>query len=319
MKQVLAALAFVLAPMGMAAAQPAAAQTDASERAFAEWVVRVTGVIERASAANDVFTQFYQSYDPNGGRAEQLAAMRAVRDLAGRSRPQLAALGGELNTIGPFQHPDAPAEYAEFSRSMIDDTQIYLRNMDDVLGVMIEAVDAFERDDRAAWNRIGPRLIRSASLLIDGQIVMFRGRQRTIPASESAHHSLGTMVALYEGMSALVMPDVRDRPAALNAAADSAATWGASGRAALTQQRAREMGYAPREQTLVDQMMALEQQFYAANDTAVSLLRAAAQDAASGASGQQLNMRYTPRIAAIESEFQRLNQQQVALYAQLAQ
>lgn len=318
MRYFLAALALVFTPMGMAVLQPAAAQTVDGERAFAQWMLRVTNVVERASAVNNELSALQQSYNANGSRDAQLASMLVVRAHAVQSRPQLAAFGQELDAIGAFEHPNAPADLVQFSRTMIADTQTYLRNMDEVLATMIDAVNAFERNDRAAFNAVAPRLVRGAALLLEGQIVMFRGRQRTVPQSESAYHSLGAMVSLYEGMSALIMPNVENREARVTAAAQSAETWGVSGRAALAQQRAGLVGYPP-NQAIIDEMFNLEGQFYAANDRVVALLRAAAQEAASGATALQLNRRYTGQIAAIEVEYQRINARQVELYSQLAQ
>lgn len=319
MRYFLAALALVFTPMGMAVLQPAAAQTVDGERAFAQWMLRVTDVVERASAVNNELSALQQSYNANGSRDAQLASMLVVRAHAMQSRPQLAAFGQELDAIGAFEHPNAPADLVQFSRTMIADTQTYLRNMDEVLATMIDAVNAFERNDRAAFNAVAPRLVRGAALLLEGQIVMFRGRQRTVPQSESAYHSLGAMVSLYEGMSALIMPNVENREARVTAAAQSAETWGVSGRAALAQQRAGLVGYPPNQQAIIDEMFNLEGQFYAANDRVVALLRAAAQEAASGATALQLNRRYTGQIAAIEVEYQRINARQVELYSQLAQ
>lgn len=318
MRYFLAALALVFTPMGMAVLQPAAAQTEEGERAFAQWMLRVTNVVERASAVNNELSALQQSYNANGSRDAQLASMLVVRAHAVQSRPQLAAFGQELDAIGAFEHPNAPADLVQFSRTMIADTQTYLRNMDEVLATMIDAVNAFERNDRAAFNAVAPRLVRGAALLLEGQIVMFRGRQRTVPQGESAYHSLGAMVSLYEGMSALIMPNVENREARVTAAAQSAETWGVSGRAALAQQRAGLVGYPP-NQAIIDEMFNLEGQFYAANDRVVALLRAAAQEAASGATALQLNRRYTGQIAAIEVEYQRINARQVELYSQLAQ
>lgn len=319
MKYFLAAIAFVLAPMSMAVVQPAAAQTVESEQAFAQWMVRVTGVVERASAVNNLLAQFQQSYNPNGDRNSQLAAVRALRGHATQSRPQLAAYGQELEAIGVFQHPGADPELVEFSRTMIADTQIYLRNMDELLSALIAATEAIERNDARAFNAVAPRLMRSASLLLEGQIVMFRGRQRIVPASESSYHGLGAMISLYEGMRAIIMPNVDNRAQQISAAANSATGWSASGRAALAVQRASLMGLTRQQQNVVDQMFALEEQFYVENDRVAALLRAAATDAAAGMDPAQLNSRYTPQVAAIEVEYQRINAQQVALYAQLAQ
>lgn len=319
MKHFLAAIALVLAPMGVAAVQPAAAQTAESEQAFAQWMLRVTGTIERASAVNDLLAQFQQAYNPNADRNSQVAAVRRLREHATQSRPQLVALGQELEAIGPFQHAGADPELVEFSRTMIADTQTYLRNMDDVLGALIDATIAIERSDQRAFSAVAPRLVRSASLLLEGQIVMFRGRQRVVPASESTYHGLGAMIALYEGMRAIIMPNVANRAQQISAAADSATGWSASGRAALALQRAGLTGLTQEQRNVINQMFALEEEFYVANDRVATLLRAAATDAAAGMDPAQLNSRYTPEMAGIEVEYQRINAAQVALYAQLAQ
>ena len=319
MRFVLAAIALVLAPMALAAQQPAIAQTADSNRAFAQWMVRVSAVVERASAANNLLSEFHQSFNPNDSRANQLAAMRQLRQHAEASRPELAAAGQELAAIGAFQHAGADPELVVFSRSMIQDTQAYLRNMDEILDAMIDAIDAFERNDRAAFAAVSPRLVRGASLLLDGQIMMFRGRQRTVPVTESSHHGLGAMVAMYEGMRAIIMPNIANRDAALRAAADSAAGYSVSGRAALALQRASVGDLSADQRRIVNEMFAYEEQFYAANDRVVALLRAAAQEAAAGTSAMDLNTRYTADVAAVELEYQRINAAQVALFSQLTQ
>jgi hypothetical protein len=183
---------------------------------------------------------------------------------------------------------------------------------------MIALIDAMASNDEAAVQRVAPRLVRSAGYLVEGQIVTLRARQQIIPTTESAYHSMGAMIAMYEGMRAIVMPNVIDRDAALIEAAQSAARWGVSGRAALAESVAQLPEVASREREISAQILTIEEQFYVANDQLIELLEAAATDAATH-DQRYLNLTYMPRVTAIEMRYQELNQQQMTLFAQLTE
>lgn len=319
LKRWLVALAVAVAPLSPAYADPspvAAAEMDA-HRAFADWLTRVTGILERASAANEAFNEFFSNYDPNASREAQLQSIRRVRGHAHTARQLMAQLQSEVGAVQAFSHPGAPSEYTVLSRTMLSDTSQYLTNMDGVLDLIVQAADAIEREDGPALRRLAPQLVRSAGLLIQGQIVMLRARQQIVPSSESSHHSLGTMVAMYEGMYAMIMPGVTNRAEALNNAARSAETWGRSGRARLAQSRREAAAMPQRERDIWLRMCEVEDQYYAENDRIVALLQSASRDAAAGVPEEELNMRYTPQISRVEMRYQELNSQQVALYSEL--
>jgi len=321
LKRFVTALVLVLAPMSPAHADqaPSEAAEMAAYRAFGDWVQRVTTLLEEASRAGDAFNEFNASFDPNRDPRQQMAMLNAVRAHARESRALMARVESDLRAAGTFTAPGAPSELIALANALHGDSITFVRNMDGVLGLMVEAVDAIERNDQPALQRIGPQLIRSAAVLIDGQIVMLRARQQMLPPSESAYHSLGAMTALYEGMSSLLMPDVPNRAEALRTASRNAAQWGRSGRAAVTSQRAELTPLSGRERDLVSRMLDLEDQFYAENDRVVSTLENAARAVQSGTDGPALNQSFMPTLAQIEMRYQQLSQQQIALYQQMVQ
>jgi hypothetical protein len=150
-------------------------------------------------------------------------------------------------------------------------------------------------------------------------MVMIRARQQMIPASDSAHHSLGALHAMYEGMRVLALPNKVDRAGRINDAAQSAARWNRSGRSALAAQIAGAPQLATRERALMLEIFALEGRIYDASDRVVLLLEAASNDAAAGVSSEDLNRRYTPQLAQIEVEIMQISHRQVELYAELTE
>jgi len=320
LKRWLLALVVACAPISSPAyadpSPPAAAEMDA-HRAFADWLTRLTGVLDRAGAANEAFNGFFAGYDPNANREVQLQSFRRVREHANGARQLMSQLGSEVDAMAPFSYPGAPSEYDVLSRTILSDTSQYIRNMDGVLDLIVQTVDAIESEDTATLRRLAPQLVRSAGLLVQGQVVMLRARQQIVPSSESSHHSLGAMVAMYEGMYAMIMPNVGNRSEALNAAARSAEGWGRSGRARLALARAEAAAMPARQRDIWLQMCDLEETFFAENDRVVALLQNAARDAAAGVSEGDLNIRYTPQISQVETRYQEINSQQVALFSQL--
>lgn len=319
-KRWLVALAVAFASLSQPAyADPSpseAAEQDA-HRAFADWLTRVTNVLERASAANETFNDFFANYNPQASRAEQLAIIRRVRDHSVTARALMSQLQTEVGAMQPFSHPGGPPEYELLSRSMLSDSAQYLSNMDGVLDLIVQTVDAIERSDAPALRRLAPRLVQSAGLLVQGQVVMLRARQQIVPSSESSHHSLGSMVAMYEGMYAMIMPNIANRSEAISAAARSAEAWGRSGRVRLAESRRQAAQMPERERQILLRMCDIEDQFFAENDRVVALLMSASRDAANGVNENELNVRYTPQISQVETRYQQLNSQQVELFSQL--
>jgi hypothetical protein len=320
LRSILVALALLTCAAPHAIAQPVdqEAVEMRAHRAFALWVQRVMDLLERTSVINDVFNQFVEGADPNEDQEAFLVHARPVRDRAREARQALAQMEAELNGIGPFVAEGAPEEYSVIAETILRDSRTYVQNMDGLLAQVIALVDAMERNDRAQVEAIAPRLLQSVGYLVEGQIVMLRARQQLAAPTDSAFHGLGAMIAMYEGMRAIVMPNVRDRAAVLIEASQSAARWGASGRAALARQRADLSQTASREAAIGAQVFDLEEQFYRATDRVIELLESAAQES-SRISPSALNIRYMPRLSEIELRYQQINQQQIDLFAQLTE
>ncbi|MBL8538309.1 MAG: hypothetical protein JNM59_12960 [Hyphomonadaceae bacterium] len=298
--------------------QPPAAEMQV-HRDFANWVQRVSSILERAGAANESFGTFFNAVSPNASRREIVASIQALQVTLSGARGVLNTARQELSAIEPFYAADAPAEYNAMGATMVRDANAYVSNMLDMVALMEEATNAVLMNDGAAFNRIAPRLLASATLLIDGQILTLRSRQQLMPREESVHHSIGAMIALYQGMRALALPDSADRPAQLQAAAADAARWGESGRAALAEQRALLDQLDGRQRALLAQMFGLEEASYQINDRVVALLRQAETDSASGVDYSVLHGRYVQNLANLESEYITIGHQQVALFQQFTQ
>lgn len=321
LKYVLAAVALFAAPIALpAAAQTAETGAEArAQREFALWLQNISGLLERAGVANDVFLRFSQGGSVNEGREQLLDRLRSLRPEAQSAQIALANIQVELGTVAPFRSPDAPDELELLSETILRDTGVYLRNMDSLLALTNEVIDAFERNDQPALRRIAPRLLQSVSMLIDGQILAVRTRQQMTSADDSSYHTLGAMLAMYEGMRACALPNIANRADALSAAANAAVASGQQGRAALARKAQEFSNIASRETDLLRQMFAVEERAYNVNDRVVALLRSAAQEARAGAGPDVLNTRYVPQLSMLESEFIRLNQEQVVLLGELTE
>jgi hypothetical protein len=314
---VLLALALFMTTAAPAVAQPNAEAVEMrASRAFALWSRDLSTMLERANVVIDVFTRFMQGSAPNESRETFLTRAAELRSGAIQGRAVLAQMQRDLDAMQPFAAEGAPESYLVLSEAMLRDTKTYLDNLDTLLGLMVESIDALQHDDQAALQRIMPRLLQGMSYLIEGQIVTVRTRQQMVEPTESAYHSLGTMIALYEGMRAIAMPNVPDRAAAIIEAAQSASRWGISGRAALAQAVAELPEIASRERHIMSQMLALEEQFYLANDRVIEVLEAAAREVAQHGEVRR-GTGYIMELSEIELRYQALTQQEIELFAQL--
>ena len=75
----------------------------------------------------------------------------------------------------------------------------------------------------------------------------------------------------------------------------------------------------PRDREIIMRMVALEERSYVLGDQLAVHMRAAAAAAARGMSDDQLVIQFGDQFAAYESEFLRLNQEQVALFGELTE
>ncbi len=314
-KRVLVAALFAVAALtapSQAYAQPVAeASSEDAERAFLVWMQPVLSVLERASVVNEAFQGDLDPYVRNE-RMMQLAF--TTRDRARGYRQLMSQLQGELRAAPRFEHPGAPETYILMAETISRDTGTYLQNMDSMLGHIISLVDAMEADDDDAVARVGPRLMQSAVLLLDGQIVTLRARQQLLRVDDTAYHALGAMMSLYDGMRVAIVLTMPDRAGAMIDTSHAAARWSTSGREAVVAARSDLPTVAGRERALLEEMLELEERFFAVNDRVVAALEVAARDA----ENRGVQQRLMNALVQAEADYMRINQRIIELTSDLA-
>jgi hypothetical protein len=315
LKRFLAAVLFAIAALTAAPpayAQPAAvAQSEDADRAFLVWMQPVLTVLERASVVNEAFQADLNPYARND---QMMRLAFATRDRARGFSQLLSQLQGELRAMPRFEHPGAEEAYVLMAETIVRDTGTYLQNMDAMLGHIISLVDAMEADDDGAIQRIGPRLMQSAVLLLEGQLVTLRARQQLLHTDDTAYHALGAMMSIYESMRVAIALTHPDRAGAMIDASHAAARWSVSGRAATALARADLPTVVSRERALTEQMLVLEERFFVVNDRVVAALEAAARNAENRAAQQRL----MELLVQAEADFMRINYSIIELTSELA-
>jgi hypothetical protein len=294
LKNALIALAFALPMMcvGAAAAQ-SAERADGVQRSSA--VVRIAALLQAANEANDLFLQALEETERPGDRAEvrrRIAELRSTAEQAGalvtRVRDEFQVI--EMAAFG--------AERDEIAAALCAESFVYLDGLGHVIALSLELASALEGESRAQILMVRQRLWLSVGITLDGRIALVHARQQLAPTTETAHHRLGAMAALYEGMRAIVLPTMLNRPEALQSAAQSAAAWGQSGHGALAAQRAALPAQSPMREAL-----ALEAQALDLNERVATILQNAARDARAGVPSADLYMRYMGELGRIERQY----------------
>ncbi|MBY0564975.1 MAG: hypothetical protein K2P58_12415 [Hyphomonadaceae bacterium] len=288
-------------------------------RDFADWMQRVSAIVQRADTANQAFAQFNAAFRPDSSQREMAATARELRVVLAGSRATLEATLADLATVEPFRADAEDTDYPALSEAILRDVRRYIDNMLAYVGVMDEAATAIVNNDRRALERLAPSINASASVLIEGQILTLRTRQRLMDEDTAVYHTLGAMIAMYEGMLAIGFP-VTDGAQRLAAAADTAARWGQSGREAILGQRTTLDALRGEQREIAGRIIALEDTAFQVNDRVVGVLRAALADgAASAKPDDALANSYLTQLAQLESEYIEIGREQVVLFQQLTQ
>lgn len=195
----LAAAAFA-APVSAAPQSPTAA-ADQRFQAFGAWSQRVTTAMTPMNEAAARFAAKVQQLPPPDRdpavRAQQVAAFRAliaeVRRAVQESRSQLALIPRFEGRMPGMEHMDVNRLLAEVKGQ----TDRMLAYMDDAEAF----ADALVKGDPAATQAAARKLIRGGFLLMDSQVILYRGRQALFPPDRSGHQLVGVTLQLYRTMS----------------------------------------------------------------------------------------------------------------------
>ncbi|MBC7767270.1 MAG: hypothetical protein H7124_00635 [Phycisphaerales bacterium] len=300
-------------PVGSRASETTPANAD---EAFVTWAQPVMSALERANGASAPLLQSTSNLTGIEEPAAALAALRQLSQQARQARSVLSQVGAELESRPPFSHPSATPDMVEMGQILLRDTRSSVASLDQFMSDMIAFAAAAERGDMAAVERLNTRISRGAFVLVGAQATSLRARQRLIPVTSSAHHAVGGMAVMYDGMLALMADDQEFNVGALDAAASALdATLIAQG-AALALERVSVRGSDP-NYALLSQLMETRARFVRANERARDTLRAAAREGHAGASTEANRMEHIRVLAELEYEYQAISVRQMELYAQL--
>lgn len=201
-----------LSPAPAPAAQPSAtAEADLRFQALGAWMQRLVAAMAPMNESAARFGTQMQSMPPPAKhpaeRARQVAAIRAmiadVRSGVQESRSRLAQMPRFEGRI-----PGVPN--LDFNRLLAEvqvQTDRMLAYMDDTEAFVAAVV----RGDPAATDQAARKIVRGGFLLIDSQVILYRGRQSLFPADRSAHQLVGIGLHLYRAMQAAAQAWYRAR------------------------------------------------------------------------------------------------------------
>lgn len=307
-------------PMALAQTQPASPApraesstqvTEAGARAYVQFLQRLSDITNSASQSSTVLSTLSNSMTTRAGIVEHYPELQTA---VGQARQILSDANTQLEALPPLPDRGVTSDMLRVSETMRRDTHTYINNMTGLLDAGADFLSAVGANDRPKIVAAYGRLSGAGAVLIDGQRMILRGRQQMLQPEQSDYHILGAMVAMYDGMSAILAADGASRRLQLNLAADSADRWGISGRAALALERQswpRRYGNQPALATYLQ----LNEQAFALNDRISAFLR----DCASHDVTSEERRRQMSQIAELEEDYQSLNRQQVVVLGQLTQ
>lgn len=282
-------IAFVLTliPAGHASAQAAPA-------------ARIADMLERANAVNDVFNDLIaDTARPHADRNEVRRQVLAIRDAVARSRPLLAHFRSDLESIEASAF--AAADTSSIAIDLCQEAFAYLDGLDQTTTIAADLADALEQENATRVLMVRQRLWLALGIIFDGRVALSHARQQTFSASESDYYVLGSVMALYQGMRAIALRNLRDRASVLRGAEELAATSGEAGRVVVR----RELNALPRTASRSPAMQALmlNEQALQLNDEIAAMLREAASDAEAGVPAPDLYVRYMRDLSRIERQY----------------
>ena len=214
-----AALLFLAAP---AASQPTA--TEKLDRAAVEagrWNEQLGAALLAATEDIEALNQKVRAMAAAAATRESVAAaVPAIRQLIDQNRENVRRSNAMLESLPPFPGGlpmDIPAEQLVADGRAQNDRLLELLNHYDA------AIVAMAKGDIAALNRTLPKMMEGAFALIDQQRLLFRGRQATVPATDSTHQALGIAVQIYRTLDVVARQGLAARNGD-GSGAESAAT-----------------------------------------------------------------------------------------------
>jgi hypothetical protein len=192
-----AALLFLGAP---AAAQPGeAAKADRQLVEAGRWSERLTEALTLGMEGQRELNQGMQALvTPPISRERIIAGAPGLRKLIERCRADLHRSNALLDSLPP----SPPEMVAEMAPQLVADARAHNARMFGMLDAFDNFVVAVGKSDKAALDRIMPRLMEGAYAMMSQQRLLVRNRQAEVPATEAGHQSLAVVGQLYRAMEA---------------------------------------------------------------------------------------------------------------------
>ncbi|MFM9976933.1 MAG: hypothetical protein ACKVOP_02650 [Sphingomonadaceae bacterium] len=309
------------------AAQPTAsapvaerAISDADLRAYGDWV-------EKALKSQQAIIARYGQITPRLGRAvAQMrdpkalnAAIAELRAIIAEAKPVYLQAKADLEALSPL--PDALDAAVPFpTRKLREDFLLTNERTMDTLNAAEALAKAIAQRDSKAAALANAKMGESATLLIDGQLVIVRARRAVLKPDDSTYQALGLMEVVYQSASLLVKSAIRrarPAPESLNRLAANARTLSENGRVLMARERDELAKLKPRSDSdrkqidMASQMLALESEtFQIGDELASTLTKMAAAPPETPLLGQ------SSALMAFEGRFAAVTEKQAAILAQ---
>jgi hypothetical protein len=186
---------------GAGAPSVAAARPVAGERTGIEtWAVELMALTGEVADAVLVFDAWADGTGEIDGPDEAAAFAKKVLPTFHAARTKLRATRDRLDALQPYKGSD-PYEN-ELSVKLLKESREYAKRIDEVLAscetLMLAIIDKdVERVETAM-----AEVQQASVVLVEGQLVMVRGRQALFDRDDPNRYILGSMENLYEGMRA---------------------------------------------------------------------------------------------------------------------
>ena len=204
----LLAAALLASAPAFAQASPPPAVSEAQTEAFASWLSQVSEAMARSNegaqalaAAKPLLASIRSPADARAVVPKVRAIIAQARSKAVQADTALAAMASpDIALAGGL----TPARIVAEGREQNGKVLALLADFD-------AFVVAMEKGDRATGDRLAPKVMSGAFLLIDSNRLLVRNRQALLPSTDSTHQALGILGQIYRGMSASSRAWLRSR------------------------------------------------------------------------------------------------------------
>lgn len=189
----------IAAPAAPAWAAPVAppASTPAGPT-LVDWVTGLMALSSEAAEGNAVFQRWSEA-------APTLKTREDFEAFAAAERPKFQATRARLNDVkarlAAYPAYRGNAEDTRIAAAVLTDMRNYASRVEGAVGVMDDLMGAVIARDDSRTQALLLKIRDATVLLVEGQLVMVKGRQAIFSRDDTEYYLLGAMSALYEGMA----------------------------------------------------------------------------------------------------------------------